>query len=236
MSVARNVGAARRKLLSPFQTFFQTESSGGIVLIAMALLAFVWANSPLAPSYEAMKAAPTTLTLAGVGLDKPLMLWVNDLLMALFFFLVGLEIKRELFAGELRGWSRAALPVVGALGGMVGPALIYAFIAGRTGFAPGWGVPMATDIAFAVGVLALLGDRVPYTLKVFLLAFAIVDDLGAVIVIALFYTPDLATLPLLVSLGTCGIAAIYGRMGGGRAAVFLILGAIAWYAMLKSGV
>lgn len=234
MTVATDV--ARARLISPFQRFFQTESAGGIVLISMALLAFLWANSPLAASYEAMKATPTTLTVAGLGLDKPLLLWVNDLLMALFFFLVGLEIKRELFVGELRGWSRAALPVMGAFGGMIGPALIYAFIARGSGFVPGWGVPMATDIAFAVGVLTLLGDRVPNTLKVFLLAFAIVDDLGAVIVIALFYTPDLAVGPLLLSLGTCAAAAIYGRSGGGRAAVFLVLGAIAWYAMLKSGV
>ena len=212
------------------------ESASGIVLIGTALFAFLWANSPLAPAYEAMKNLQTTAMIGGTGLDKPLTLWVNDLLMALFFFLVGLEIKRELFVGELRGWSRAALPVVGALGGMVGPALIYFLIARGTPYAGGWGVAMATDIAFAVGVLALLGDRVPKNLKVFLLAFAIVDDLGAVLVIALFYTPTVNLVPLLISLAACLAAAAYGWRGGGRAAVFLVFGAIAWYAMLKSGV
>jgi len=235
-SAAAAASSIRRQVILPFRRFFETASAGGAVLIAAAGFAFLWANSPWAPAYEAMKHAQTTATIAGVGVDKSLAHWVNDFLMALFFFVVGLEIKRELVAGELRGWSRAALPVIGALGGMVGPALIYVMIAGSTAYAPGWGVPMATDIAFAVGVLALIGDRVPYGLKVFLLAFAIVDDLGAVIVIALFYTPDVAVLPLVISLATCLLAAAYGRQGGGRPIVFVILGAIAWYAMLKSGV
>ncbi|WP_223861588.1 Na+/H+ antiporter NhaA [Geminicoccus harenae] len=220
----------------PFRRFFETASASGVVLIAAAGFAFIWANSPFAPAYEAMKHAQTTATIGGVGVDKSLAHWVNDFLMALFFFVVGLEIKRELVAGELRGWARAALPVMGAMGGMIGPALIYFLIAGSTAYAPGWGVPMATDIAFAVGVLALIGDRVPYSLKVFLLAFAIVDDLGAVIVIALFYTPDLAVVPLLISLGTCALAAVYGQQGGGRPIIYVVLGGIAWYAMLKSGV
>ncbi|WP_027136205.1 Na+/H+ antiporter NhaA [Geminicoccus roseus] len=236
MAASQSTGPFQRRVVLPFRQFFDTESSSGIVLIATAGLAFLWANSPFADSYEAMKHLQTTVTIGGVGVDKSLAHWVNDFLMALFFFLVGLEIKRELVSGELRGWSRAALPVVGALGGMVGPALIYAAIAGSSGYSPGWGVPMATDIAFAVGVLALIGDRVPYNLKVFLLAFAIVDDLGAVIVIALFYTPNLAVVPLLVSLATCVIAGVYGRQGGGRPVVYVVLGAIAWYAMLKSGV
>lgn len=236
MAATQRTGVLQRRIISPFRRFFDTESASGIVLIATAALAFLWANSPFASSYEAMKHLQTTVTIGGIGVDKSLAHWVNDFLMALFFFLVGLEIKRELLAGELRGWSRAALPVLGAVGGMVGPALIYAAIAGSTGYAPGWGVPMATDIAFAVGVLALLGDRVPTSLKVFLLAFAIVDDLGAVIVIALFYTPDLAVAPLIASLAVCLLAAVYGRMGGGRPVVYVVLGAVAWYAMLKSGV
>lgn len=236
MAATQRPSGIQRNIVLPFRRFFDTQSASGIILIGTAGLAFLWANSPFAPSYEAMKNLQTTATIGGVGLDKSLTLWVNDLLMALFFFLVGLEIKRELLVGELRGWSRAALPVVGAIGGMVGPALIYAAIAGTGVYGPGWGVPMATDIAFAVGVLALIGDRVPYGLKVFLLAFAIVDDLGAVMVIALFYTPDLAVVPLLLSVGVCVLAAVYGQQGGGRPIVYVVLGGIAWYAMLKSGV
>ena len=236
MAASRRTPVLRKALVLPFRRFVEMESASGIVLIATAAVAFAWANSPLAPAYEAMKSVQTTATIAGAGLDKSLTLWVNDLLMAIFFFLVGLEIKRELLVGELRGWSRAALPVVGALGGMIGPALIYVAVGGGTPYAGGWGVAMATDIAFAVGVLALLGDRVPKSLKVFLLAFAIVDDLGAVLVIALFYTADIAVGPLLVSFGICLLAAIYGRQGGGRASVYVVLGAIAWYAMLKSGI
>lgn len=231
-----NAATGRLRFISPFERFFKTESSSGIVLIATAILAFLWANSPWSDAYHALKHAPTTLGIGDAVLHVPLEFWVNDLLMAVFFFLVGLEIKREMICGELHGWARAALPVAGAVGGMIGPAVIYWLIAGASPYAHGWGVPMATDIAFAVGVLALLGDRIPHPLKVFLLAFAIVDDLGAVIVIALFYTPDLAAIPLLVSLLAWLAALLYGRAGGGRPVVFLLLGAIAWVAMLVSGV
>jgi Na+:H+ antiporter, NhaA family len=170
------------------------------------------------------------------SLDKPLLLWVNDLLMALFFFVIGLEIKREILVGELAGWQRAALPAAGALGGMVVPALIY------VGFNPGeptihgWGVPMATDIAFALGVLSLLGERVPLGLKVFLLALAIVDDLGAVLVIALFYTYELNGTSLFISLLVWGAALAYGHARGEQPLVFAVLGLVMWYFMLKSGV
>ena len=176
------------KVLIPVQEFIQTESASGIVLIAAAALAFAWANSPWAASYFALLDLRIGMGVGAWSLEKPLLLWVNDLLMALFFFVIGLEIKREILVGELAGWQRAALPAAGALGGMVVPALIYvAFNLGAPTMR-GWGVPMATDIAFALGVLALLGERVPLGLKVFLLALAIVDDLGAVLVIALFYT------------------------------------------------
>ncbi len=179
------------RLLTPVQEFINTESASGVILIAAAVVAFAWANSPWAGSYFALLEVPLRIGLGAWGLEKPLLLWVNDLLMAVFFFLVGLEIKREVMVGELAGWRRAALPVAGALGGMIVPALIYvAFNVGGPGHG-GWGVPMATDIAFALGVLALLGDRVPLPLKVFLLALAIVDDLGAVLVIALFYVENL---------------------------------------------
>ena len=224
------------KALIPVQEFIQTESASGIILIAAAALAFAWANSPWAPSYFALLDLRIGIGVGAWSLEKPLLLWVNDLLMALFFFVIGLEIKREILVGELAGWQRAALPAAGALGGMVVPALIYlAFTAGEPTMR-GWGVPMATDIAFALGVLALLGERVPLGLKVFLLALAIVDDLGAVLVIALFYTEAVDGASLLVSLLLWGAALAYGRASGEQPLVFALLGLVMWYFMLKSGI
>jgi NhaA family Na+:H+ antiporter len=223
-------------LTGPAQRFIRIESSSGIVLILAALTAFAWANSPLAEAYFQMLEAEVGIGFAGWRLEMTLHHWVNDLLMALFFFLVGLEIKRELMVGELAGWQKASLPAAGALGGMVVPALIYvAFNAGEA-TVRGWGVPMATDIAFALGVLALLGQRVPLSLKIFLLALAIVDDLGAVLVIALFYTETLDITALLISLAIWGGALFYGQAEGHRAPVFALLGALIWYFMLRSGV
>ncbi len=225
-----------RRLIQPVEELLATESASGVILIVAALVAFAWANSPFAHSYEAMRMAPAGVALGSFSLQKPLELWVNDLLMAIFFFLVGLEIKREVLVGELAGVSKAVLPIAGALGGMVVPALIYVGFNAGTPYASGWGVPMATDIAFAVGVLSLLGKRVPLGAKVFLLALAIVDDLGAVLVIALFYTDDLDLMALGISLAVWVAALGYGRMGGSRPLVFLLLGAVVWYFMLKSGV
>ena len=224
------------RALTPVQDFIRTESASGVILIAAAALAFAWANSPWAASYFAMLDVPLALSFGAWSLDKPLLLWVNDLLMALFFFVIGLEIKREVLVGELAGWQRAVLPAAGALGGMLVPALIYvAFNPGEPAIR-GWGVPMATDIAFALGVLALLGERVPLALKVFLLALAIVDDLGAVLVIALFYTYELNGAALLVSLLVWGAALAYGQISGEQPLVFAVLGLVMWYFMLKSGV
>jgi Na+:H+ antiporter, NhaA family len=224
------------KLLMPVQEFIRTESSSGIILIAAAVVAFAWANSPWAQSYFALLDLRLGVSFAAWGLEKPLLLWVNDLLMAVFFFLVGLEIKREVVVGELAGWQRAALPAAGALGGMVVPALIYlAFTAGQPTMR-GWGVPMATDIAFALGVMALLGSRVPLSLKVFLLALAIVDDLGAILVIALFYTEDLQVGSLVISLLVWAVAVAYGRASGEKPLVFALLGLVMWYFMLRSGI
>jgi NhaA family Na+:H+ antiporter len=224
------------KVLTPVQEFIQTESASGVILIAAAVLAFAWANSPWAASYFAVLDVPFAVSFGAWSLDKPLLLWVNDLLMALFFFVIGLEIKREVVVGELAGWQRASLPAAGALGGMVVPALIYvAFNPGGPTF-HGWGVPMATDIAFALGVLSLLGERVPLGLKVFLLALAIVDDLGAVLVIALFYTYELNGASLIISLLVWGAALAYGRLRGEQPLVFAVLGLVMWYFMLKSGV
>jgi NhaA family Na+:H+ antiporter len=225
-----------RRLLNPFEEFVKSESSGGVALIAAAVLAFAWANSPWAPGYFVLKETYVGIDLGDWGLEKPLLLWVNDGLMVLFFFLVGLEIKREVLIGELSSPRDALLAVAAALGGMLVPAALYAAVNwGGVGI-DGWGVPVATDIAFALGILALLGDRVPLTLKVFLTALAIVDDLGAVLVIALFYTREIDLLSLGLSLGVLVLAFVYGRRGGRNLKVLAFLGLIVWFFMLQSGV
>jgi NhaA family Na+:H+ antiporter len=216
--------AIASKLLTPVQEFIRTESASGVLLIGAAALAFAWANSPWAAGYFAVLDLPFSLRFAAWSLEKPLLLWVNDL------------IKREVLVGELAGWRRASLPAAGALGGMLVPALIYVAFNPEEPAIRGWGVPMATDIAFALGVLALLGERVPLSLKVFLLALAIVDDLGAVLVIALFYTGELDGASLLISLLVWGAALAYGRGRGERPLVFALLGLAMWYFMLKSGI
>src|ERR671915_1276604 len=195
------------RVLAPFQRFTRTESSSGLVLLACTAVALVWANSPWAGSYEHLWETELTLSLGPWSTRSTLHHLINDGLMVVFFFLVGLEIKREFLAGELASRQRAALPMVGALGGMVIPASIYALInAGGPG-AAGWGVPMATDIAFALGVLALLGDRVPTGLKVFLAALAIVDDIGAVLVIAVFYSGGIAWSAVAAAAGLVALSA-----------------------------
>jgi NhaA family Na+:H+ antiporter len=176
------------RALRPFQRFFATEAASGIVLLACTAVALAWANSPWADAYHHLWEAPATVGAPGFGLTLSLHHWVNDGLMAVFFFLVGLEIKREVLVGELASLRSAMLPVAAAVGGMVAPAALYLAVTGSGPDAVGWGVPMATDIAFALGILALVGDRAPAGLRVFLAALAIADDLGAVLVIALFYT------------------------------------------------
>ncbi|HEX2252882.1 MAG TPA: Na+/H+ antiporter NhaA [Thermoanaerobaculia bacterium] len=225
-----------RRFISPFQSFVRSESASGVLLLVAAVVAVLWANSPWRGLYEAMKALPMGFELADFRLVKPLLLWVNDGLMAVFFLYVGLEIKREVLVGELADRRAAALPAAAALGGMVVPALLYVLAAGGGPAAAGWGVPMATDIAFALGVLSLLGNRVPLALKVFLTALAIVDDLGAVLVIALFYTAEVAVGALVGSLALWVVLLLYGRSGGRRFFVFLPLGLLLWLLMLKSGV
>ena len=225
-----------RRLLSPFEEFVRSESAGGIALIAAALVAFAWANSPLAPAYDAMRDIHLGVGFAGREFDESLLHWVNDGLMALFFFLVGLEIKREVLTGELSAPRDAALAVAAALGGMVVPAGVYVAVNwGGEGVA-GWGVPVATDIAFALGVMALLGSRVPLSLKVFLTALAIVDDLGAVLLIAFFYTGEINLPNLAVSFAALALALLYGRLGGRNLKVFALLGVVAWFFVLQSGV
>ena len=203
-----------QRILSPFARFARTESAGGIVLIAATLVAIVWANSPWGESYHHLWETVLTLGAGPYALSYTLHHWINDGLMAVFFFLVGLEIKREFLVGELASVRRAALPIAAALGGMVVPALLYAVLnAGGPG-EPGWGIPMATDIAFALGVLALLGPRIPLSLKVFLAALAIVDDLGAVLVIAVFYTDQISWAALGVGCAGAGGAGGGAALGG----------------------
>ncbi|HUP19039.1 MAG TPA: Na+/H+ antiporter NhaA [Gemmatimonadota bacterium] len=229
----------RRRFSGPldaFQRFAQLEASGGILLLACAIAALVLANTPWADAYFGFWQSHLRIGWNDFVLDESLLHWINDGLMAVFFFVVGLEIKRELLAGELSSPRQAALPMVAAVGGMLVPAALYAALNAGGEAAAGWGVPMATDIAFALGVLALLGDRVPVSLKVFLTALAIVDDLGAILVIALFYTGDVAAAWLGVGgIALVGLVAL--NLAGVRYGLpYGILGMLLWFAFLQSGV
>ncbi|MGQ0673543.1 MAG: Na+/H+ antiporter NhaA [Hyphomicrobium sp.] len=217
--------------------FIHHEAAGGILLLGAALIALVFANTALSPLYAALLDTPVSVRIGALALDKPLLHWINDGLMAIFFFLVGMEIKRELMVGELSTLGQAMLPLIAAIGGIVVPALIYVWInAGNEAALRGWAIPTATDIAFAVGVLALIGSRVPPALKVFLLALAIIDDLGAIIIIALFYTVDLSTLALaLAAMGLAALALLNLR-GVMRIAPYILAGVFVWICVLKSGV
>lgn len=225
------------RILRPFEEFAKIESSGGILLLLCTGVALLWVNSPWGDSYLAWWQTPLTVGFAGLVLSKPLLLWINDGLMAVFFFLVGLEIKREVLVGELASPRRAALPTMAAVGGMLVPAGIYAALNAGTAGAPGWGIPMATDIAFALGVLTLLGKRVPVGLKVFLAALAIADDLGAVLIIAFFYTSKISWPSLWVA-GAFLIALIAANRADVRTPfVYALLGiGGVWLAFLLSGV
>jgi NhaA family Na+:H+ antiporter len=226
-------------VLEGIRRFIQSESAGGIVLGLAAAVALLIANSPLDAAYEAFVHLRGEVRLGDgwLVLSKPLLLWVNDLWMAVFFLLVGLEIKRELLQGELASVRQALLPAGAAVGGMVVPAAIYAALNWGDAVAlRGWAIPSATDIAFALGVLMLLGSRVPASLKVFLTAVAIIDDLGAIVIIALFYTADLS-LPMLVAAGLGAVALFaLNRRGVMSIGPYVIVGAIVWLCVLKSGV
>jgi NhaA family Na+:H+ antiporter len=223
-------------LIRPFQEFAAREASGGILLLFCTVAALIWVNSPWASIYEALWHTKLTLALAGYALDHDLHFWVNDGLMAIFFFVVGLEIKRELLVGELASVRQAALPILGALGGVVVPALIFTALNGGGAGSAGWGIPMATDIAFVIGVMALLGDRVPLGLKVFLTALAIVDDIAAVLVIALFYTAQIAWLGVGVAALCVVLLLAANRMGIRHPLPYVLLGIVLWLAVLHSGV
>lgn len=224
------------RLLAPFRDFSAREASGGLLLMGAALIALVWANSPFADSYASLWRTPLTVGLGDVALSKSVHLWINDGLMAIFFLVVGLEIKREVLVGELASARRAILPIAAAAGGAVLPAILFLLIAGGDAHAArGWGVPMATDIAFALGVLALLGSRVPVGLKIFLTALAIVDDLLAVVVIALFYASDLSMAALGAAAAILVVLVAANRLGVRRPIVYAILGVGLWVAILQSG-
>lgn len=217
--------------------FMRLESAGGVLLLAAAVLAMLVANSPLAHIYDALLETPVAIQIGALSIDKPLLLWVNDGLMAIFFFLVGLEIKREVMEGELSSLSQVVLPGMGALGGLAVPAAIYAWINwGDPVALDGWAVPVATDIAFALALLGVFGSRVPTALKVFLLTLAIFDDLAAIVIIALFYSGDLSLSALLVGAFTLLVAITMNRMGVTRTSNYILLGVVLWIAVLKSGV
>jgi NhaA family Na+:H+ antiporter len=219
------------------QAFFEHEAAGGIVLIGAAALALALVNSPMAWLYDALLDTPVVIQIGALAIDKPLLLWINDGLMAVFFFLVGLEIKREIIEGRLSSPRKAAFPVVAAVGGMLAPALIYFLLnQGDTIALGGWAIPAATDIAFAVGILALLGSRVPAALKVFLLALAIIDDLGAIVIIALFYSSELSLPVLGIAAAGTAVLGYLNYRDVTRNAPYLITGLVVWVCVLKSGV
>jgi NhaA family Na+:H+ antiporter len=227
-----------RPLVRPFVEFFRREAASGIVLLISAILALLLANTSWGPAryFPALWDEHLRLAIGSFVLDHTLLQWINDGLMTIFFLIVGLEIKREVLDGELASPRQAALPIAGALGGMLVPALVFALFNHGTPTAGGWGIPMATDIAFALAVLQLLGARVPLGLKVFLTALAIVDDLGAVLVIAGFYTKELHLNFLYLALGTWGIMLLFNWLRVRSLWAYLPLGVVLWYFMLESGI
>jgi NhaA family Na+:H+ antiporter len=234
-SMIRN---ASQKAIEALLDFFKLESSGGLMLVGATVVALVAANIPLTlPLYNALLEMHLTVTLGGLGLDKPLLLWINDALMALFFMLVGLELKREVVEGQLSRPDQVVLPALAAVGGVVMPAAIYWFLNGSLeSERNGWAIPTATDIAFALAVLGLMGSRVPLALKTFLTTIAIVDDIAAVLLIAIFYTADLsATALVLATLGVIALA-LLNRVRVMRLAPYMLVGLVIWFCVLKSGV
>lgn len=229
------IRVAAAQIVRPLQQFTQTETTGGVLLLAAALAALFWINLPN-DSYIHFWARHVDINLDFIELDLSLAEWVNDGLMSVFFFVVGLEIKRELLRGELAGARRAALPVAAAIGGMVAPAAIFLAINAGSSGRDGWGIPMATDIAFSIGLLALLGSRVPTPLKVFLLALAIVDDIGAILVIAVFYTDSLAVGWLALGVAMFVLTVALGRLGVRTLMLYLAIALVAWLAFHESGV
>jgi NhaA family Na+:H+ antiporter len=223
------------RLLSPFLDFLKTEALGAILLAGSAILALIWANSPWSGSYESLWSTRFAITVAGQSLDLDLRHWVNDGLMTIFFFVVGLEIKREITSGHLANRRAALLPVVAAIGGMAVPALIYLLVAGQT--APrGWAIPMATDIALAIGVMSVAKGRTPASLRAFLLGLAIVDDIGAIVIIAVVYSSGVAFGWLTAAGVGIGMALLIRRTGVQSVLVYVVVGIAVWYALFEGGI
>jgi len=219
------------------EEFIKKESSSGILLIIATILALTLKNSMFSEYYSAFLRTPVEVRFADLHIAKPLLLWINDGLMAIFFLLIGLEVKREFIEGQLSTPAQLALPGIAAIGGMLVPALFYTYINfGNETAMRGWAIPTATDIAFALGILALLGKRVPISLKAFLLALAIIDDLGAIVIIALFYTVELSTLSIAVAASALTVLIIMNRLGVAKKAAYITVGVILWVSVLKSGV
>lgn len=226
----------KKIILSPFQQFVKIESFSGILLLLATLIALVWANSSFGESYQSFWQYKIGFTSDSFELNKPLILWINDGLMAIFFFLIGLEIKREFLIGELNSIKKITFPLMGAIGGMLVPVLVFLVLNQNPETTRGWGIPMATDIAFALAVLNILGDRVPLSLKIFLTAFAIVDDIGAVLVIAIFYSGSINLSLLLISLVLLGVLYLLSNRGYYSKYINIIFGIIIWTLFLKSGI
>lgn len=224
-------------MIDEFKRFMKLESAGGILLMVAAVLAMIAANTPLSVYYDQLVDLPVAVSVGSFEIAKPLLLWINDGLMAVFFFLIGLELKRELVEGELADPSAIVLPAIGAVGGMLAPALLYTYFNyGDAVAMKGWAIPAATDIAFSLGILGLLGTRVPIALKIFLVSLAIFDDIGAIIIIALFYTSDLSMLALSVASACIAVLFVLNRRHVTSLAPYIFVGLIMWVAVLKSGV
>lgn len=222
--------------LKPFKDFLRSEQIGGIILILCVLISLTIANSNLGEAFETFLSTQIGFSSQNIQLDYSISLWINDGLMAIFFLLVGLEIKREIIEGELSTPKKAAMPIFAAMGGMLFPASIYALLNAGTPTVHGWGIPMATDIAFALGVISLLGKRVPASLKIFLAALAIADDLGAILVIAIFYTNELHWMQLLYSAGILALLIAMNRFGVKKLFFYIIPGIFLWYFVHHSGI
>lgn len=224
-------------LLRAIERLFRHEATGGIMLMLSAVIALIVANSALAPMYDFILETQGAITMNGKGIEKPMLLWINDGLMAVFFFLIGLELKREILEGKLKNPRDVILPGAAAIGGMAVPAAIFAFLNwDNPETLTGWAIPAATDIAFALGILALVGTRAPVALKVFLLTLAILDDIGAILIIALFYTADLKMHFLGMALVPLAILFVLNRLRIHRTGPFILLGIVMWVLVLKSGV
>lgn len=223
-------------ILNPFQRFVRIESFSGMLLFIATIIALIWANSPLAHTYESLWQYNLGISTKGFELNKPLILWINDALMAVFFFLIGLEIKRELMIGELNTVKKASFPLFAAIGGMLAPLSIYLILNQNPASVSGWGIPMATDIAFTLAILKVLGKRVPLSLKIFLTAFAIVDDIGAVLVIALFYSESVKWILIAYAMIPMALLIIVSTRGFYNKYLWFTAGAIVWYLFLKAGI